>query len=295
MTENNNKNNNSNGLSLEEENLLKDAMVFLQEEYNIKKDKLSLLRQELSQTKKQFQNQLKEYQKETQLTIEKENDIQQLFYKISKKKKKRALIIKNSFNRKFYKHLLEISTNPKKEKILQNFFSLILLENNQETRTVNELIEILKNEDEITNLLYYSHKIYCDIRKNDEKRYNELKNKFDNYNLELKELDGGEYPFDEMFECLGIIFEIIEYDKNIKENNIILNKLIEKKNAKFVEVKSIEHKIRNYYKNIKKIQSHIKKIHTFYDTFKELKINTAENNVRDLIEKIKEFKNSDFD
>jgi hypothetical protein len=98
-----------------------------------------------------------------------------------------------------------------------------------------------------------------------------------------------------MFECLGIIFEIIEYDKNIKENNIILNKLIEKKNAKFVEVKSIEHKIRNYYKNIKKIQSHIKKIHTFYDTFKELKINTAENNVRDLIEKIKEFKNSDFD
>ena len=221
MTENNNKNNNSNGLSLEEENLLKDAMVFLQEEYNIKKDKLSLLRQELAQTKKQFQNQLKEYQKETQLTIEKENDIQQLFYKISKKKKKRALIIKNSFNRKFYKHLLEISTNPKKEKILKNFFSLILLENNQETRTVNELIEILKNEDEITNLLYYSHKIYCDIRKNDEKRYNELKNKFDNYNSELKELDGGEYPFDEMFECLGIIFEIIEYDKNIKENNII--------------------------------------------------------------------------
>ena len=288
-------NNNSHGLSLEDEKILKDAMIFLQEEYSIKKDKLNLLRQELSQTKKQFQNQLKEYQNQTQLTIDKENDIQQLFYKISKKKKKRALIIKNSFNRKFYKHLLDVSTNVKKERILKNFFSLILLDNNQETRTVKELIEILKNEDEITNLLYYSHKIYCDLRKTDEKKYNELKNKFDNYNLELKELDGGEYPFDEMFECLGIIFELIEYDKYIKENNIILNKLIEKKNAKFVEVKSIEHKIRNYYRNIKKLQSHIKKIHTFYDTFKELNINNDKNILRDLIEKIEEYKNNDFD
>ncbi len=296
MAEKNNRNNNnSNGLSLDEENMLKDATAFLQEEYNIKKEKLNILRKELSQTKKQFQNQLKEYQKETQLTIDKENEIQQLFYKISKKKKRRALIIKNSFNRKFYKHLLDISTNAKKEKILKNYFSLILLENNQETRTVRELLQILKNEEEITNLIYYSQKIYSDLRKKDEKKYNELKNKFDSYNLELKELDGGEYPFDEMFECLGIIFEIIECDNNIKENNIILNKLIEKKNAKFVEVKSIEHKIKNYYKNIKKIQSHIKKIHAFYDSFKELNINNDENSLRDLIEKIEEYKKIDFD
>ena len=295
---NNNKNNNNNSkaLSLDEENLLKDAMIFLQEEYNIKKEKLNILRQELSQTKKQFQNQLKEYQKETQLTIDKENEIQELFYKISKKKKKRALVIKNSFNRKFYKHLLDISTNEKKEKILKNFFSLILFENDQETRTVKDLITILKNEEEITNLLYYSYKIYYDLRKKDEKAYNELKNKFNNYNLELKELDGGEYPFDEMFECLGIIFEIIEYDNTIKENNIILNKLIEKKNAKFVEVKSIEHKIRNYYKNIKKIQAHIKKIHIFYDNFKELNSNNYNENIlRELIDKIEEYKNNDFD
>ena len=98
-----------------------------------------------------------------------------------------------------------------------------------------------------------------------------------------------------MFECLGIIFEIIECDNNIKENNIVLNKLIEKKNAKFVEVKCIEHKIKNYYKNIKKIQSHIKKIHAFYDSFKELNINNDENSLRDLIEKIEEYKKVDFD
>lgn len=295
MAEKNNNYNNNNPLSLNEENLLKDAMIFIQEEYNIKKEKLNILKQELSQTKKQFQNQLQEYQKETKLTIDKESDIQQLFYKISKKKKKSELIIKSSFNRKFYLHLLEISTNKKKENILKNFFSLILLENNQETRTVKELIEILKNEEEIKNLLYYSYNIYCDLRIKDEKSYYDLKKKFDNYILELKELDGGEYPFDEMFECLGIIFEIIEYEKNIKENNILLNKLIEKKNAKFVEVKSIEHKIRNYYKNIKKIQSHIKKIHNFYDNFREINANNDENSLRELIENIEEYKKIDFD
>ena len=297
MVENNEKSNNSNQnpLSLEEENLLKGAMTFLQEEYNIKKEKLKLLKQESSQTKKQFQSQLQEYQKDTQLTIEKEKEIQLLFSKISKRKKRRALIIKNSFNNKFYSHLLEISTNKKKEKILENFFSLIMVENNQEKRNIKELIEILKNEDEINNLLYYSYKIYCDLKSKDENLYNNLKQKFDNYVSEIKELEGEEYPFDEMFEYLGIIFEIIEYEKNIKEYNLILNKLIEKKNAKFVEIKNIENRIKNYNKNIKKIQSHIKIIHNFYDNFKEQNSHKDRNSIKELIENIEEYKKIDFD
>ena len=295
MTKFNNDDSNKNTLSLEEENLLKDAMLFLQDEYNIKKDKLKILRQELSQTKKQFQAQLQEYQKEIKLTIEKEKDIQQLYSKISKMKKRRALIIKNSFNKKFYLHLLEISSNNKKEKILQNYFSLLILENNQETRTVKELLQILRNEDEIKNLLYYSYKIYCDLRTKDEKLYNDLREKYENYFSELKELDGEEYPFDEMFECLGIIFDIIEYEKDIKESNFILNKLTEKKNAKFVEIKSIEHRIKNYYKNIKKIQSHIKIIHSFYDNFKEQNAFNDRNSLKELIDNIEEYKKKDFD
>ena len=129
MTENENYANNKISLSIEEENILNDAKLFIQEEYNIKTEKLKLLKQELSQTKKQFQNHIQEYQKEIKLTIEKENDIQLLYSKISKKKKRRAIIIKNSFNNKFYSHLLEISSNLKKEKILSNYFSLIMLEN----------------------------------------------------------------------------------------------------------------------------------------------------------------------
>ena len=276
MSEKNVDDNAENHLSLEDENLLKDSMIFLQEEYNIKKAQHKILKQELSEAKKQFQSQIQEYQKEIKLTIEKEKEIQISLSKISKMKKRRAIIIKNSFNKKFYLHLLEISTNVNKEKILKNYFSLILLENNQETRTVKELIEILKNEEEIKQLLYYSYKIYY-------------------YLLELKDLDGVEYPFDEMFECLGIIFEVIECEKKIKENNLILNKLIEKKNAKFIEIKSIEHRIKNSYKNIKKIQSHIKIIHTFYDNFKEKSAIHDYNSLKELIENIEEYKKIDFD
>ena len=68
--------------------------------------------------------------------MDKENDIEQLLSKISKKKKKRAIMIKNGFNDKFYLYLLEISTNEKKEKILQYYFSLIFLENKKENRSV---------------------------------------------------------------------------------------------------------------------------------------------------------------
>ena len=292
MTENENYANNKISLSIEEENILNDAKLFIQEEYNIKTEKLKLLKQELSQTKKQFQNHIQEYQKEIKLTIEKENDIQLLYSKISKKKKRRAIIIKNSFNNKFYSHLLEISSNLKKEKILSNYFSLIMLEN--EKKNIKELIEILKNEEEIKNLLYYSYKIYYDLNQKDINLYNNLKQKFENYICETKDLEGGGYPFDEMFECLGIIFEIIEYEKNIKENNFILNKLIERKNAKFVEIKNIENRIKNYYKNIKKIKSHLKIIHSFYDNFKENSINDAYS-LKELIDKIEEYKKIDFD
>ena len=290
------KSQNNNNLYLEggDINVLKDAIAFLQKEYHIKKDKLKILRQELSKTKKSFKNQLEEYQKEIKLTMDKENDIEQLFSKISKKKKKRAIMIKNGFNNKFYSYLLEISTNKKKEKILQYYFSLIFLENKQENRSVKELIEILRDKDEIKNLLSYSYKIYCDLRAEDEKKYYDLKNKFDSYILELKELDM-EFPFYELFESIKIIFEIIEYEKDIKENNNMLNKLIEKKNSKFLEIKSIEMKIRNYYKNIKKVHSHIKIIHSFYDNLKGQNSNIDQQSLKELIDNIEEYKKLNFD
>ena len=113
----------------EDENKLKTTYIFLTNELNnLMKDKLNPLLEEKKSTKIKFQTHVKEYQNEVKLTLEKEREIEQLFSKISKIKKKRALIMNNSFNNKFYNHLLEIADNPEKEKILKNFFSILLIQ-----------------------------------------------------------------------------------------------------------------------------------------------------------------------
>ena len=276
----------------EDENKLKTTYIFLTNELNnLMKDKLNPLLEEKKSTKIKFQTHVKEYQNEVKLTLEKEREIEQLFSKISKIKKKRALIMNNSFNNKFYNHLLEIADNPEKEKILKNFFSILLIQKQKEERTVKELIQILKDKEEIKSLLYYASKIYSDLRINNEKEYLNLKKKFEKYFSEIEESEKRQYPFEDLFECLNIIFEIIESEKKIKDNNEILAKLTEKKNAKFVEIKIIELKIKEIKKNIKIIQNNIKIIFSFIDKFNEKKKdNLTEKEIKELLEGIEEYK-----
>ena len=276
----------------EDENKSKTTYIFLTNELNnLMKDKLNPLLEEKKSTKIKFQTHVKEYQNEVKLTLEKEREIEQLFSKISKIKKKRALIMNNSFNNKFYNHLLEIADNPEKEKILKNFFSILLIQKQKEERTVKELIQILKDKEEIKSLLYYASKIYSDLRINNEKEYLNLKKNFEKYFSEIDESEKRQYPFEDLFECLNIIFEIIESEKKIKDNNEILAKLTEKKNAKFVEIKIIELKIKEIKKNIKIIQNYIKIICSFIDKFNEKKKdNLTEKEIKELLEGIEEYK-----
>ena len=124
-----------------EENKLKSAYLFLTNEYNsLKKEKLNSLNEELKITKLSFQEHIKQYQKDVLLTLEREKEIEQLFSKISKTKKRRALIMNNSFNDKFYHHLLEIIDNSEKGKILKNFFSLILYKDNKEESSIKDIL-----------------------------------------------------------------------------------------------------------------------------------------------------------
>ena len=268
----------------EEENKLKSTHIFLTNELNVlMKEKLNPLIEEKKSTKIKFQTHVKEYQNEVKLTLEKEREIEQLFSKISKIKKKRALIMNNSFNNKFY--------NPKKEKILKNFFSILLLQKEKEERSVKDLIQILKDKEEIKSLLYYASKIYSDLRINNEKEYLNLKKNFEKYFSEIEESEKRQYPFEDLFECLNIIFEIIESEKKIRDNNEILAKLTEKKNAKFVEIKIIELKIKEIKKNIKIIQNNIKIICSFIDKFNEQKtVNLTEKGIKELLEGIEEYK-----
>ena len=273
-----------------EENKLKSAYLFLSNEYNsLKKEKLNSLNEELKITKLSFQEHIKQYQKDVLLTLEREKEIEQLFSKISKTKKRRALIMNNSFNDKFYHHLLEIIDNSEKGKILKNFFSLILYKDNKEERSIKDILEILKDKEEIKNLIYYSGKIYSDLRVKDENEFLNLKKKFDKYFSEIDDSEKRQYPFDKLFECVNIIFEIIDYKTKIKTNNIILEKLTEKKNAKFVEIKILELKIKNLNKKIKMIKNNLKILRSFCDRFHEQKSINSEQGLKELIQNIEEY------
>ena len=273
-----------------EENKLKTAYLFLTNEYNsLKREKLSSLHEELKITKQNFQDHIKQYQKDVLLTLEREKEIEQLFSKISKTKKRRALIMNNSFNDKFYHHLLEIIDNSEKGKILKNFFSLILYKDNKEERSIKDILEILKDKEEIKNLIYYSGKIYSDLRVKDENEFLNLKKKFDKYFSEIDDSEKRQYPFDKLFECVNIIFEIIDYKTKIKTNNIILEKLTEKKNAKFVEIKILELKIKNLNKKIKMIKNNLKILRSFCDRFHEQKSINSEQGLKELIQNIEEY------
>ena len=276
----------------EEENKLKATYIFLKNELNnLMKDKLNPLLEEKNTTKIKFQTHVKEYQNQVKLTLEKEREIEQLFSKISKIKKKRALIMNNSFNNKFYNHLLEIADNPKKEKILKNFFSILLSQKEKEERSVKDLIQILKDKEEIKSLLYYASKNFSDLRINNEEEYLNLKKNFEKYFSEIEESEKRQYPFEDLFECLNIIFEIIETEKKIKDNNEILEKLTEKKNAKFVEIKIIELRIKEIKKNIKIIKNNIKIICSFLDKFNEQKeVSLSEQGIKELLDGIEEYK-----
>ena len=278
----------------ENETELKTAIIFLNDEYNLKKEKLNFLINEKSALKSRFQSNIQEYQNEVKLTLEKENEIEQIFSKISKLKKRQELIMNNSLNDKFYKHLLEIAENPKKEKILKNYFSLILInETSDDERPAKELIEILKDKEEIKNLLFYAFDKYSDLKKNDEETFFIQKKNCKNFLEEIRGLEGGEYPFDILIEYLNIIFDIIEYENKIKENNIILAKLVEKKNAKFMETKIIELNIRNWIKKIKKIKNDIKLIYKFIDKFKVQNKNSEnidKKELKNLLNFIEEYK-----
>ena len=287
MTDSNNIIKSSN---IEEENKLKAAYLFLTNEYNnLKKEKLNSLYEEIKLAKKDFHFHIKEYQKDVDLTLEKEMEIEQLFSKISKTKKKSDLIMNNSFNNKFYKHLLEMIGNSEKEKILKNYFSLILLQENKGEKSVKDLLEILKDKEEIKSLIYYASKIYSDIRNNNEKEFLKLKMKYENFLSEINESEKGQYPFDALFECLNIIFETIEFENKIKMNNEILAKLTEKKNAKFVEIKILELKIKNLNKSIKIVQNNLKILRSFCDKFNEQKSINSEQGIKELLNNIEEY------
>ena len=312
-------------VSMEEESMLKQEMNFIQEEFKSKIIELKKLKEELKKVKTSFNDGLNEYNTQKNSTIEKEREIELLLSKISKMKKLMYLSLNQTINKKFYDHLLEISNNKQKEKILLKIFNFIFgiynyskiyvpsTDKNLNALNINDIIDeclsiqelliIMKNENEIRNILFYMYEIFHNLEEENQELCTNLKNSF----LQLfNDMGVGEkmYPFDFLMDYIKNIFSIIYNERNVEELKINLNNLMKEKNEKFIEIKNIESIIKTYNRNIKIINNYVKALKTFYYRIKERNknnndFNTSENNnkeaIKDLIDDIEKFKKITLD
>jgi len=335
------KNKTNNNITEEQENILKQEIKFIHEEFKNKLEEHKRLKEELKIVKKSFHTGLNDYTTEKNLTIEKEQEIESLLSKISKMLKMMSLSINQTINKKFYSHLLEISNNRNKEKILLKFFNFVfnvynyskIYINNMNignavfknddyfnninnfvdnTQSVHELLTIIRNENEIKNILVYSYDIFHNLQKENEDIYLIIKKSYFELFNEINNTER-QYPLDFLFDFMKNNFNIIDLEKQVEDLKNSLNKLIQEKNAKFVEVKNIESVIKTYNRNCKIIRNYIKALKSFYYRIKEQNNNNNNNNnqntknnevIKELIEDIKKFKklrldydkiNSNFD
>lgn len=331
------KNKSYNNITKEQENILKQEIKFIHEEFKNKIEEHKRLKEELKNVKKSFHMGLNDYTIEKNLTIEKEQEIESLLSKISKMLKMMSLSINQTINKKFYTHLLEISNNRNKEKILLKFFNFVFnvynyskiyinninignadIKNDDyfidinnfvdNTQSVHELLTIIRNENEIKNILVYSYDIFHNLLKENEEIYLIIKKSYFELFNEINNTER-QYPLDFLFDFMKNNFNIIDLEKQVEELKNSLNKLIQEKNAKFVEVKNIESVIKTYNRNCKIISNYIKALKSFYYRIKEQNNpnnENAKNNdaIKELIEDINKFKklrldydkiNSNFD
>ena len=333
-------------LSEEQENILKQEIKFIQEEFKNRIEEYKKLKDELKNVKKSFHNGLNDYTIQKNLTIEKEQEIESLLSKISKMKKMMTLSINETISKKFYTHLLEISNNKQKEKILLKYFYFlfniynfckIYLDNNKtlddkdtfdkinkinnfsqnyftcmnnisnfidNNQPIQDLLTIIRNEIEIKNILAYSYDILHNLQKEYQEIYIIVKKTYIELFNEMNNIEK-QYPFDFLFDFMKNIFAIIDYEKQVEDLKNILNKLIQEKNSKFIEVKNIESVIKTYNRNCKIISNYIKALKSFYYRIKEqnnININKNNNNninnneiMRELIDDIEKFKKITID
>jgi len=268
-----------NKLSKENSELLSDSLKYLISEYQKKKEELEKLRPEIINIKTEFNTQIKIYQEITQKIITCEEEIEKKFNKISKIKTNQEISILNNLNRKCFLHLLELSKN--NDQNLKDLFNILNYKNKE-----SEFFIILKNENEFNYLLHYSYKIYKNLFQIDKKRFDEIKNFFDNLKVYT-------YPFDFIFDYLknNILILNLNTEITMKKKNLDLE--IQNKNIKFLEIKSIENEIiqqENYYKTLIKYR---KVIHSLIDKYKEIEKENFEG-INEYLNTIIQIKNYDF-
>ena len=292
-----------------ERDILYKEMQNFKSEFCNKIEEYEKLKENITELRKTFQQLLNEYTSKKNNSIKKEKEIEFLLLKNAKMKKKLLISINQTINKKFYLHLQEVIKNSQIEKSLFRFFYFIfniydLSKNyhlgnevkdiyanykNYENTNINNILRILKNENEIRNLLLYVFEIMKNLEKEEKDIYDKIKNIFFNLYNKLN-TEEKQYPIDFLYDIIKNIINIIENETLIKNLKKELNILAQEKNLKFIEIKNIETSIIQESKNRKLIKNYIKTLNSFFIKLKEQEGNITQGTKKQLIDDIEKFK-----
>ena len=276
-------------------NNLKQDVYFILTEYKNKLSEYEQIKEKISEAKTIFRKTLSEYNIKKKSIKEKENEIEDIFLKVIKIRKNLILTINKTINKKFYNHLEEILEDKEQEKLLIQYFNFsyniynickfynfqscnnnsnndfenIFLQN-YENEDMKNLLKVVKNDNEIKILILYLIEKIQSLYKEEKNIFYKIKDTYLDMLNKIKKTEK-QYPVDILYDFINSVFIIIEYENQIDEMKIILNKLIEEKNTKFVQIKSLETLIKKYNSNKKIISNQIKTINIFICKLKEQK------------------------
>ena len=306
MNENENKNyektHEKNAEKPNSKDILKQEILIIRSEFKNKSSEYKNIQENILKSKEILSNLLSEYTTKKNLILEKEKENEALLLKISKIRKNQLLSINKTINKKFYNHLKGILGDKKKERLLFHFFNFIFnlynicknhhFQNKEKNNFVNlgldndenhdiiNLLRILKDENELKNLILYTTEIIKNLNTEEPNIYNKVKEMYLNLYNKIKN-EEKPYPIDLLYDYFNNNFTIINYEKQVEDIKMTLNNLTNEKNAKFVKIKNLELLIKGYNVNKKIISNYIKILDAFL-----LKINNSEKKTEENIDKL---------
>jgi len=308
--------------------ILKQETLLIFSEYNKNLAQYKNIQENISKSKEDLTKLITEYTSKKNSVMEKEKENEIISLKIAKLTKNLLISMNKALNQKFYEHLRSILGDKQKEQLLIQFFnfsfnlynlSKYFYLHNQENinfdifgklgfdindnQDLGNILRIMKDENEIKNLILYSREIIRNLSKEDNSIYIKIKDIFSNLYNEIKK-EGKQYPIDLLYDFMNTIFNIVNYEKQVEDMKIVINNLTLEKNEKFSKIKKLETLIKGYNSNKKIISNYIKVLNEFLAKIKKKPEKKLSENIEEFmkdIEKIKKLKvdyvqlNNNFD
>ena len=297
--------------------ILKQETLLIFSEYNKNLAQYKNIQENISKSKEDLTKLITEYTSKKNSVMEKEKENEILSLKIAKLTKNLLISMNKALNQKFYEHLRSILGDKQKEQLLIQFFNFsfnlynlskyfyLLNQENinfdifgklgfdiNDNQDLGNILRIMKDENEIKNLILYSREIIRNLSKEDNSIYIKIKDIFSNLYNEIKK-EGKQYPIDLLYDFMNTIFNIVNYEKQVEDMKIVINNLTLEKNEKFSKIKKLETLIKGYNSNKKIISNYIKVLNEFLVKIKKKPEKKLSENIDEFmkeIEKIKKLK-----